>query len=128
LDPAELVEHALPVRALLLELLLGFLGSEQPEEERPQRRVATYPALRRRLEQPPPHVSESCVRDGVRLRVACAGLGLLDEALVHEARELRVDLAVARRPGVRERLLEVLEQGVPGPRMVGEGAEKGVAQ
>ena len=55
---------------------------------------------------------------------ARAGGRLRDQPLVAKPRELRVDLAVARGPGVRERLLEVLEEPVPGPRAVGESAEE----
>ena len=57
-----------------------------------------------------------------------ARVRLLDQAVVDEPRELGVDLAVARGPRVRERLLEVLEQRVARSRLVGEGAEEGVAE
>ena len=56
------------------------------------------------------------------------GPGLLDEPCGEETCELGVDLAVARRPGVGERLLEVLDEVVARSRMVGERAEECIAQ
>ena len=56
------------------------------------------------------------------------GFRLLDQAVLEQPRELGVDLAVARRPGVGERLLEVLEQLVAGTRLVGESPEECVLQ
>src|SRR5262249_38888396 len=84
--------------------------------------------IRSRLAQPRANRVEAGRGDRIGLRVARARAGLLDQSLVEEARQLRIDLTVARRPRVHERLLEVLEQCVPGPGLVGERAEEGVSE
>ena len=53
---------------------------------------------------------------------------LRDQPGLEQPGELGVDLAVARGPRVRERLLEVLEERIPGARPVGEGSEEGMAE
>ena len=128
LDAEELVEHALPVRALVLEPLRRLGRLEQPQEERAQRGIAAHAAIRLALAQPAAHLGETEVRDRIGLRVARTRARLLDEPVCQQPRELRIDLAVARRPGIRERLLEVLEQRVPGSGLVGECAEECVAK
>ena len=57
-----LVEHALPVRALVLELLRRLGRLEQPQEERPQRRVAAHAAIRLALAQPAADLRETTAR------------------------------------------------------------------
>ena len=59
LDAEELVEHALPVRALVLEPLRRLGRLEQPEKERAQRCVAAYAAIRLALAQPAAHLRET---------------------------------------------------------------------
>ena len=116
LDPAELVEHALPVRALLLELMLRLFWSEQPEEERPQRCIAADSALRRRLEQPTPQVREPCVGDGVvfelRAPESICSMRPLSDHRPTVAPDVRVELTSAQyfagRDPVLERALKVL--------------------
>ena len=126
-DAPELGEHRRRVVPLALELLRGFLGLEEPEEEHAERRVVADAPVGCRALQPVPDLVEPGVGQRVRLRVAGARVRLLDQAVVPKPRELGVDLAVARGPGVGERLLEVLEQLVARSRLVGEGAEEGVA-
>ena len=79
-----------------------------------------------RLAEPAPDLREAVLGHRVRLGVPCARARLLDQAVLAEPGELGVDLAVARGPGVRERLLEVLEQRVARARHVRERAEQGV--
>ena len=59
LDAEELVEHALPVRALVLEPLRRLGRLEQPQEERAQRCIAAYAAIRLALAQPAAHLGET---------------------------------------------------------------------
>ncbi len=75
-----------------------------------------------------PDLVEPGVGQRVRLRVARARARLLDQPFVEEARELGVDLAVTRRPGIRERLLEVLQERVAGAGLVGERSEECIAE
>ena len=75
-----------------------------------------------------PDLVEPGLGQRIRLRVAGARVRLLDQTVGEKPRELGVDLAVARRPRVPERLLEVLQERVAGAGLVGEGAEEGVAE
>ena len=127
-DALELAEDGAPVRPLGLQLARRFVRLEKPEEEGSQRSLAPHSPVGLRLAQPAADLRHPALGHRVRLRAARAARRLLDQAVVEEPRELGVDLAVARRPGVRERLLEVLEQAVAGPRLVREGTEECVAE
>ena len=125
---SELVEHAAPVVALALELRAASSGSSSQRKNvrsaaslRTRRSGSVSPS-QRRISSSPASVSAYVFE----LRAPASGL--LDEAVLEQARELGVDLAVARRPRVRERLLEVLEERVAGSGPVGERSEKGVAE
>src|SRR6185295_3076354 len=78
------------------------------------------------------HEPPQLVATGVRDRPGPAAPGALaddlDHPLVLELGQLRIDLAVARVPGVGERLVEALGELVAGGRLDGEQAEDGVAE
>src|SRR5688572_19496234 len=113
---------------LALDLRLRLLRFEEPEEECSQRCVPPDSAFGLRLEEPAPNLVEARTRQGIRLRPPRPGFRLLDQAVLEKSGKLGVDLAVARRPGVGERLLEVLEQLVAGARLFGKRHEECVLQ
>jgi hypothetical protein len=127
-DVLELPQDPLPVLELAREVSVRLLRLEEPEEEGPEGGVVARPAVGLGLPEPAAHLLTSSFGGGVGLRASRPGLRLLDELLVEEAGELRVDLAVARRPRVGERLLEVLDERIAGAGAVCEGSQEGVAK
>ena len=110
------------------QVRLRLLGLEQPEEEEPQRRLVADRPRRLRLAQPAAHLLEAGFGQLVDAAAARRRRALVDQACLAQPRQLRIDLAVARRPGVRDRLRQVLDERVARARSFREDAEERMAE
>ena len=106
------------------QVALGLGRLEQPEEEDTQHRLVADRTLGLRLAEPGTDLGDAGVGGRVGLAPPRPLLDELDQALLTEPGELRVDLAVPCGPDVRERLLEVLGELVPRARAFGQQSEQ----
>ena len=127
-DRLELSKRRSGALGFAAQVRLGLLGREQPEEEEAQRRLVADRPRRLRLAQPAAHLVETGVGQLVDAAAARRRCALADQPGLAQLRELGVDLAVARGPGVGDRLGEVPDEPVARARAFREDTEQRMAE